>query len=63
MPRYVRGRRIQPTAEWDDAYPLISVPTVEMQPPRDSGLVDADGTPIYSVADPVGFHHAFLKGR
>lgn len=57
MSRYVtRARR--PRSGDDDWYqvtPPLGHPTVFVPEPADTGLVDADGNPIFKVPDPMGF--------
>jgi hypothetical protein len=57
MSRYVPiPRRLSPArAEWDDPEPVMTTTTVyaEDDAPRETGLLDANGTPLYRVSDKV----------
>lgn len=52
MTRYVR----RPRAHWAEDVPLIlNSIQVEGAPPKDTGVLDTDGTPLYSLPDEIGF--------
>lgn len=52
MTRYVRFR---PKLWWDDEHPMIPGIQVDITPPKETGVLDTDGTPLYSVPDEIGF--------
>lgn len=53
MARYVI--RAPRAAEWESAGSPLPHPTVYDGGPVNTGLVDADGNPIYRVRDRIGF--------
>lgn len=54
MTRPINGTR--PRAWWEDDKPLIPALQVDITTePRKSGLVDVEGRPLITQAEPVGF--------
>jgi len=45
----------RPRASWDEDKPHIEGKTVHEREPVDTGLLDANGTPIWRVMSPIGF--------
>ncbi len=52
MTRYVRIKR-QASHDWFE--PLIPNIQVDESAPKDTGLLDVDGQPLYSLPDEIGF--------
>ncbi len=60
MSRYVVMARKPPVAYWDQSMPPLAHPMVYQADPAPTGLLNADGAPIYKLPDPIGFlpdHH------
>ncbi len=55
MPRYVTGNPKERASWWHDDTPMLPHLTVDDHTPVDTGLVDAEGNPIYRLPNPIGF--------
>ena len=55
MSRYVILRRPPPQAYWDQTMPPLAHPTVYPVEATNTGLLNADGAPIYRMPDAIGF--------
>lgn len=54
MPKYVVMRPVG-WVDWDEPPRTMDVVVASPEGPQPTGLVDASGTPIYRVRDPIGF--------
>jgi hypothetical protein len=55
MSRYVVGRPRVGEDYYDRPMHQLGHPTVFVQEPANTGLLDPDGNPIFKIADPIGF--------
>lgn len=58
MPRYVS----RPKAFWEDEdFPMVPELSVDLSPPKDTGLLDRSGEPLYRLPDEIGFLRALAS--